>query len=103
MPDASKIMIVCSDCGSHDVRRDAFACWDYDAQQWVLGPVFDQGYCEDCGGEASLDEIEVTPEQMAAYDTYVEGRAAIDEEPLTFREWFDMEDDLAVNTDPVEG
>lgn len=98
-----KIMIVCSECGSHDVQRDAFAEWDYDTQQWVVGPVFDQGYCENCQGEASLDEIEVTPEQAAAYPQYVEGRERMGEEALTFARWLDMERELAITTDPAEG
>jgi hypothetical protein len=59
MSDA-KIKIVCSHCGSDDVRRDAYAEWNVDAQTWELGTVFDQGYCEACGGEASLDEEEIS-------------------------------------------
>ena len=51
------IEIVCSRCRSRDVRRDAFATWNTSAQEWELCAVFDQGYCEDCGGEARLDEV----------------------------------------------
>lgn len=52
------IKIVCATCGSEAVRRDAFAEWDYGAQSWVLSNLFDQGYCDDCGGEATLDEVD---------------------------------------------
>ena len=55
-----KIKIICSHCGSDDVRRDAYAAWDVGSQEWELAAVFDQGYCEDCGGEATLDEVELT-------------------------------------------
>lgn len=52
-----KIKIVCGTCGSDNVRRDAWAEWCCDTQDWVLGTVFDQGHCEACEGEASLDEV----------------------------------------------
>ena len=50
------VFIVCRDCGSQDVRRDAWAEWDAERQQWFLGALFDQGYCEACGEEATLEE-----------------------------------------------
>jgi hypothetical protein len=53
------IRIICPDCGGDNVSRDAFADWDFDTQAWVLGHVFDQGHCHDCGKEVSLDEEEV--------------------------------------------
>jgi hypothetical protein len=53
------IRIICGECGSDNVRRDAWAEWDIDAQRWVLGSVFDQGFCEACGEERSLDEEEI--------------------------------------------
>ena len=55
------IRIVCRECGSDDVRRDANAIWCVDAQEWELCGVFDQGTCEACGGEALLDEEEIEP------------------------------------------
>jgi hypothetical protein len=60
-----KIKIVCSHCGSDDVRRDADAVWSNEAQEWELCAVYDQGTCEQCGGEASLDEVELTPAEIA--------------------------------------
>lgn len=53
----TKIKIVCSDCGSDAVMRDAWATWDVDLQDWVLGNVFDQGHCEICECEVSLEEM----------------------------------------------
>ncbi len=55
----AKIKIVCSRCGSDDVRRDAYAAWNVETQGWELSAVFDQGYCEACGGEASLEELKI--------------------------------------------
>lgn len=54
----TKIKIVCGTCGGDDVRRDATAEWDEDAQKWSLAGVQDQGYCEGkCdGAEVSLEE-----------------------------------------------
>lgn len=57
MEDAGKrIAIVCRTCGSENVSRDAWADWDAQRQEWVLGAVFDYAHCHDCGGETSLNE-----------------------------------------------
>lgn len=50
------IRIICSQCGSDDVKRDAWATWDEDAQQWVLDNVFDEAWCDACEGSTSLEE-----------------------------------------------
>ncbi len=39
----------CRSCGSSDILRDAWACWDVDTQQWVLHSCYDAFHCEDCG------------------------------------------------------
>ena len=54
---AEKIQIVCSTCGSANVRRDAWAEWQPETQEWVLGSVFDNGDCEVCEGESRLEEV----------------------------------------------
>jgi hypothetical protein len=59
----AKINIVCRTCGSSQVMRDAWAEWVIETQTWELKTVFDQGHCDDCGGEASLDEVELTDEK----------------------------------------
>jgi hypothetical protein len=51
-----RIRIVCSWCGSADVSRDAWASWDVEEQDWVLGAVFDQGFCQACECERGLEE-----------------------------------------------
>ena len=52
-----RIRIVCASCGSDEVMRDAWAVWDDVKQDWVLGAVFDAGFCEKCEGEATLNEV----------------------------------------------
>lgn len=58
----SPIDIVCSHCGSRDVRRDADATWNAGHQAWELCAVYDQAHCEQCGGETSLSEIPLSDE-----------------------------------------
>lgn len=54
---APAVDIVCRTCGGNSVSRDAWAEWDGDAQEWVLGSVFDYAYCHDCDDETQLDEV----------------------------------------------
>lgn len=55
----SKTRPVCSGCGSEDVRTDAWATWDHEAQEWVLSSTYDDAYCNTCRGETSLKWTEV--------------------------------------------
>jgi hypothetical protein len=54
-----RIDIVCRFCGGHNVARDAWAEWDAEVQDWVLGRVFDQGFCYDCDAESRLEEVDL--------------------------------------------
>lgn len=56
----ARIKIVCSVCGSDDVRRDATAAWNVETQAWELAAVMDQGYCEGCQGDCNLTTTEVS-------------------------------------------
>ena len=49
--------MICSTCGSDDVRRDADAAWNVDRQEWELCTVYDNASCEKCGGETRLMEV----------------------------------------------
>jgi hypothetical protein len=60
-PPSRRIDIICRDCGGNNVCRDAWAVWDLDKQDWVLGAVFDDGHCEDCECGARLEEVELPP------------------------------------------
>ena len=57
--DRSPIQIVCSACSSSHVSRDAWADWDVASQSWILGAVFDQGFCHRCEQEQKLVELSV--------------------------------------------
>lgn len=52
-----KVRMVCGTCGSQAVTRDAWAEWDADSQDWVLGAVYDYAYCHACDGDARIEEI----------------------------------------------
>ena len=48
---------VCSLCGGNSVTRDAWAEWDLEEQDWVLGTVYDYAFCHDCQKETRLKEV----------------------------------------------
>lgn len=50
------VTYLCKTCGSKTVTRDAWAAWDEEAQDWVLGAAFDYAFCHDCDGETRLEE-----------------------------------------------
>lgn len=52
----SEVVITCGSCGSAGVTRDAVVRWGIEAQDWEVTNVFDNGDCDVCGGEASLEE-----------------------------------------------
>ena len=54
-----KVQMLCGSCGSTDVSRDAWGEWDVEAQDWVLGTVFDHAHCHACQGETRLVEAEL--------------------------------------------
>ncbi len=42
----------CIRCGSSDILRDAWACWDSDTQEWVLHCCYDAYRCEACDAQS---------------------------------------------------
>jgi hypothetical protein len=60
-----RITFVCENCGSNLVTRDAWAEWDVDEQDWVLGDAFDYTFCHKCEAETHLAEVELKPEPQA--------------------------------------
>lgn len=54
-----KLKMTCSHCGSERVVKDAWASWDEDLQLWEVESVFDNGFCHDCDGEATINVEEV--------------------------------------------
>lgn len=59
---AVKIKKVCSSCGSDSLEFDANAEWDINLQEMVLISSFDHVVCNDCGGETSCTDVELTSE-----------------------------------------
>lgn len=57
--DSKRYAMACSECGSDEVSRDAWADWDPKTQQWVLGAVFDYAHCHRCDCETSITEVEL--------------------------------------------
>ena len=50
---------ICKHCQSANVKRDAFAMWDQEAQKWILESAYwDNAYCSECDGETTIVEIE---------------------------------------------
>lgn len=50
------VRMVCRDCGSELVTRDARAEWDVRTQDWVLGAIYDYAFCHACEGDAHIEE-----------------------------------------------
>jgi hypothetical protein len=55
--DENSLRMVCEECGSEDVTRDAWAAWDAGTQQWVLGAVYDYAFCHKCQAGTNIDEV----------------------------------------------
>ena len=45
----------CRSCGSEQVARDAWACWNPETGLWELEQVFDDAHCHACEGSTKLD------------------------------------------------
>ena len=57
-----KVKMVCAHCGSDDVRADAYAEWDVEAQKWEIAQTFEKGaYCDKCDGETRIEEEPLSP------------------------------------------
>lgn len=52
----------CGYCGSGNVVLDAWAEWNVEAQEWTLGCLFDDFWCQDCGSDCSVDFVPVDEE-----------------------------------------
>jgi hypothetical protein len=56
-PPPPRYVFVCNVCRSDRVTRDAWTIWDADAQQWVLGAVYDHAYCHRCENDTHLEDV----------------------------------------------
>ena len=55
------VIWVCDICGSADVKKDAYASFDVETQQWELHSIYNAAYCDKCGSEASISEHVLSP------------------------------------------
>jgi hypothetical protein len=51
-----RLRMICERCGSTQVTRDAWAEWREEAQEWVLGMVFDHAFCHACEKKTRVAE-----------------------------------------------
>lgn len=59
-PASVRHAYICHVCGSDHVTRDAWAEWNVEAQDWLLGVAFDQAYCHRCQNDTRLDRVVLT-------------------------------------------
>lgn len=59
-----KLRMTCGTCGSTNVKHDAWAAWDEDAQEWILDNTFDYAHCEDCEQETTIEAVKIPAEVM---------------------------------------
>lgn len=52
----ANVRMVCGGCGSSHITRDAWAEWDEEEQDWVLGAVFAFAFCHGCQRRARIEE-----------------------------------------------
>ncbi len=60
-----RVTYVCNMCGGNTVTRDAWAEWNVEQQEWVLGAAYDYAFCHDCQQETRLVEVQLSlPEEV---------------------------------------
>lgn len=52
----TKRLMKCANCLGTDVRKDAWASWNSETDEWELSAVFDENWCEEC--EMSCDIVQ---------------------------------------------
>lgn len=52
-----RVTFICENCRSKLVTRDAWAEWDEEAQDWVLGAAYDYAFCHTCQEETNIEEV----------------------------------------------
>jgi hypothetical protein len=59
--DSKRVTYLCARCESVLVTLDAWAEWNVDQQEWVLGATYDHTFCHKCEGQTHLVEVELAP------------------------------------------
>lgn len=87
MPCENPVSIHCGNCGGNNIKADAYAEWNEEAQKWELANVFDDRFCDDCGHQVQAYEypiIEQTAEQVAEEERAAAAEAMQDENRAYF-------------------
>ena len=82
-----KIKMVCRDCGSDDVRQDAYAAWDDTEQDWVLAGTYDDAFCCACEGEARLEIADLVTGEKLEYLPNGGGLVPAHEARAAWKDW----------------
>ncbi len=56
-----RIKKICGECGSEDVCIDAWSTWDEVTQEWVLGPIFEDCFCNGREQQCDIVDEEIKP------------------------------------------
>lgn len=51
---------VCTECGSSNIKQDAWVMWNIDRQEWELSDIYDNAYCCDCESSCKIEEEATT-------------------------------------------
>lgn len=94
----SKVQMVCPNCGSDDIARDAAARWDCESQEWELTALYGAG-CDSCGVE--FDEPEEKPLKGGGNMTREDAKKYVSycleiDDPLCFREVEDVPENARI-------
>lgn len=54
-----RITYKCDECGSTNIRHDAWSVWNEAEQQFELDNTFDYTFCVDCDGECKAIEAPI--------------------------------------------
>ena len=60
-PSKKKVKPVCKECGSNDIKFDAWASWNVETQQTELDQVFEAAWCEKCEDFRRVIDVSINP------------------------------------------
>ena len=52
-----KYKYICTECGSDNIKWDAWAAYNEETQEMELDNWFDNTYCIECDGECSINKV----------------------------------------------
>jgi len=50
---------VCTKCGGDSIKRDAWAVWNEEEQDWEISSTYDDMWCDDCEDTASVNWVNI--------------------------------------------